>query len=168
MKIGEKIAIARKTKNLTQEQLADLLEVTRQAVSRWESDLAYPEMDKLVALSKILDINCDYLLKDDVTESGERIVQVEVIKKEVSLFQKLNWKFIFALLAVAIGVWLCALAVLYIVFNSTVLVDGFIPLILCVAICLAFGLISLVIGLVFCVKCIKIKEYFIKRQYKSK
>lgn len=72
MTIGEKLAKARKEKNFTQEQLAKLMDVTRQSVSRWESNLAYPEVDKIVELSKILDINCDYLLKDDVDESGQK------------------------------------------------------------------------------------------------
>lgn len=64
MSLGKKVAEARKSKNLTQEQLAELMAVTRQSVSRWESDLAYPEMDKVVLLSEILDVSCDYLLKD--------------------------------------------------------------------------------------------------------
>lgn len=48
MALGRKIAEARKEKNLTQEQLADLMSVTRQSISRWESDQSYPEMDKIV------------------------------------------------------------------------------------------------------------------------
>ena len=65
MKIGEKIAEARKKKNLTQEQLAELMAVTRQTVSRWESNLAYPEMEKVVKLASLLKVSCDYLLNDD-------------------------------------------------------------------------------------------------------
>ena len=72
MSIGSKIADARKKQNLTQEQLAELLGVTRQSVSRWESDTVYPEMDKIIKLAEILNVNCDYLLKDHVSESGEQ------------------------------------------------------------------------------------------------
>ena len=93
MKIGDKIAKARKTQNLTQEQLADLLNVSRQAVSRWESDLAYPETENLVRLSEILQINCDYLLKDGVNENGEKVVEVKIVK-EVPMRRLLNRKFI--------------------------------------------------------------------------
>ena len=50
MTLGEKIAKQRKENNYTQEQLADLLGVSRQSVSKWESDLAYPETDKLIRL----------------------------------------------------------------------------------------------------------------------
>jgi len=57
MSIGRKIADARKAKNLTQEQLADLMSVTRQSISRWESEQSYPEMDKIVFLAEILGVS---------------------------------------------------------------------------------------------------------------
>ncbi len=65
MALGRKIAEARKEKNLTQEQLADLMSVTRQSISRWESEQSYPEMDKIVYLAEILGVSCDYLLNDN-------------------------------------------------------------------------------------------------------
>lgn len=65
MSLGRKIAYARKEKNLTQEQLADLMSVTRQSISRWESDQSYPEMDKIIYLAEILEVSCDYLLNDN-------------------------------------------------------------------------------------------------------
>ena len=70
MSIGSKIADTRKKQNLTQEQLAELLGVTRQSVSRWESDTVYPETDKIIKLAEILNVNCDYLLKENVSENG--------------------------------------------------------------------------------------------------
>lgn len=72
MNIGNKIAEARKKKNLTQEQLADLLKVTRQSISRWESNQTYPDMDNIVFLAEILEVSCDYLLTDTtkVLEEG--------------------------------------------------------------------------------------------------
>ena len=66
MSIGSKLAQARKTANLTQEQLAEQLGVTRQAVSRWESDAAYPETDNIVRTAQLLNVSCDYLLRDDI------------------------------------------------------------------------------------------------------
>ncbi len=71
MTMGAKLAQARKQANLTQEQLAERLGVTRQAVSRWESDTAYPETDKIVRMAQILNVSCDWLLRDDVDESGK-------------------------------------------------------------------------------------------------
>lgn len=70
MSLGNKLAEARRAKNLTQEQLAEKLEVTRQAVSRWESGAAYPETDKIVRMAQILEVSCDYLLQDGVDEKG--------------------------------------------------------------------------------------------------
>ena len=68
MTTGEKIAKCRKEKNLTQGQLAEMLGVTRQAVSRWESDLAFPETDNLMKMSRLFGVSCDYLLNYNETE----------------------------------------------------------------------------------------------------
>ena len=50
MSLGEKIREQRKQAGLSQEQLADILGVSRQSISKWESDIAYPETDKLIEL----------------------------------------------------------------------------------------------------------------------
>jgi transcriptional regulator with XRE-family HTH domain len=64
MTTGQKITKLRKANDITQEELADKLGVSRQSVSKWESDLAYPETDKLIALATIFNCSVDYLLKD--------------------------------------------------------------------------------------------------------
>lgn len=64
MSTGEKIATLRKRKNLTQEQLAEMLGVSRQSVSRWEMDLAFPETEKLIRLSKLFSCSIDFLLSE--------------------------------------------------------------------------------------------------------
>ena len=53
MTLGEKLTKERKTLNYTQEQFADILGVSRQTISKWESDIAYPETDKLIEIGKI-------------------------------------------------------------------------------------------------------------------
>ena len=68
MTLGGKIARQRKELNYTQEQLADILGVSRQSISKWESDIAYPETDKLIELGKLFDCSMDYLLKEEITE----------------------------------------------------------------------------------------------------
>ncbi|MBE6638582.1 MAG: helix-turn-helix transcriptional regulator [Ruminococcaceae bacterium] len=68
MTLGEKIAKQRKELNYTQEQLADILNVSRQSISKWESDIAYPETDKLIELGKLFECSMDYLLKKEITE----------------------------------------------------------------------------------------------------
>ncbi|MDE7380362.1 MAG: helix-turn-helix domain-containing protein, partial [Clostridia bacterium] len=70
MTTGEKITSERKKLNLTQQQFADELGVTRQAVSRWESDLAFPETDTLIKMSKMFNCSIDYLLKYDSSQGG--------------------------------------------------------------------------------------------------
>ena len=75
MKTGAKIAKARKNVNLTQDQLAELLKVTRQTISKWESDLAFPETSKIAKLAKVLKVSCDYLLSDDKSISAEVSMQ---------------------------------------------------------------------------------------------
>ncbi len=64
MTIGEKIANLRTKKNLTQEQLADALCVSRQAVSRWEINQALPQIDKVMQICKLFNISTDELLLD--------------------------------------------------------------------------------------------------------
>ncbi|MBQ8546724.1 MAG: helix-turn-helix transcriptional regulator [Clostridia bacterium] len=64
MTLGEKLTKLRKEKNYTQEQLADILNVSRQSISKWESDIAYPETDKLIKLGELYECSMDYLLKD--------------------------------------------------------------------------------------------------------
>lgn len=74
MTTADKIAQKRKENNLTQDGLASLLDVSRQAVSRWESGLAYPETEKLIKMSRIFNCTVDWLLKDDSEEiTAERI-----------------------------------------------------------------------------------------------
>ncbi len=72
MEIGSKIAKVRKEMNLTQEQLAERMQVTRQTVSRWESQTVYPEMEKIVSLAEILGVSCDYLLNDAIEEASAK------------------------------------------------------------------------------------------------
>ncbi len=81
MTTGNKINLARKKQNLTQEQLAELMGVTRQSVSRWESDIAYPEMEKIVLLAKTLDVSCDYLLRDDILNEQPVINNISTSKR---------------------------------------------------------------------------------------
>lgn len=68
MTTGEKITKLRKDNNLTQEQLAQILGVSRQAISKWEADGAFPETDKLIKMSEIFNCSVDYLLKYHVAE----------------------------------------------------------------------------------------------------
>ncbi len=71
MDISEKIYKLRKQSGLSQEQLAEQLNVSRQAVSKWESGTSLPESEKLVAISNFFNVSLDYLLKDSDIAPGE-------------------------------------------------------------------------------------------------
>lgn len=68
MTIGEKLVKLRKEQNLTQEQFAEVLKVSRQSVSKWELNTAYPDTEKLIRISKIFNCSLDYLLKDEIEQ----------------------------------------------------------------------------------------------------
>ena len=67
MTLGDKLTKLRKENNYTQEQLAEILGVSRQAISKWESDISYPETEKLLKLGELYGCSMDYLLKDGET-----------------------------------------------------------------------------------------------------
>ena len=88
MTFGEKLSRLRKENNYTQEQLADILCVSRQSVSKWESDIAYPETAKLIEIGRLFDCSMDYLLKEEIIErTGAQASgfagKVEVIGRKV-------------------------------------------------------------------------------------
>lgn len=65
MSLAKKITSLRKERGWSQEELAERLEVSRQAVSKWESGFSAPELEKVVQLSQLFGVTTDYLLKDD-------------------------------------------------------------------------------------------------------
>lgn len=84
MTLGDKLSKLRKEKNYTQEQFADILSVSRQSVSKWESDNAYPETDKLIRISELFGCSLDYLLKEtnETESSDEPNVSIRKILRE--------------------------------------------------------------------------------------
>ncbi|MBE5762536.1 MAG: helix-turn-helix transcriptional regulator [Clostridiales bacterium] len=82
MTVGEKIVKLRKEQNLTQEQFADMLKVSRQSVSKWELDSTYPDTEKLIRISKIFNCSLDYLLKDEVEQMDINIAAANEEAKE--------------------------------------------------------------------------------------
>ena len=75
MTIGERIAKCRKEKNLSQEYIADLLEVTRQAVSKWENDQTEPDTGNLIKLAQVFGVSVEYLANGE--EESPKVVYVE-------------------------------------------------------------------------------------------
>lgn len=87
MTTGEKLQALRKKKGYTQEDLAELLGVSRQSVSKWESDSAFPETEKLIELSKIYKCSIDYLLKSE-QEGDESIAPAEKKLSQKEIWDK--------------------------------------------------------------------------------
>lgn len=71
MKLSNNLKNIRKENNLSQEQLAEKLGVSRQAVSKWESGQSYPEMDKVLLICKLFNYNIDELMNENVKEVNE-------------------------------------------------------------------------------------------------
>ena len=76
MTTGEKLALLRKKKGMTQEELSEALQVSRQSVSRWEMDAAFPETDKLIKLSRLFDCSIDFLLNESIQEIEKSIAKM--------------------------------------------------------------------------------------------
>ncbi len=98
MTLGEKLAKARKEKNITQEQLADNLGVSRQAISKWESGVTYPETDKLIRMSELFDCSLDYLLKENIKNKADKTETANmqgaaVVPVVFSLSKMLNYEY---------------------------------------------------------------------------
>ena len=70
MSIGNNISYLRKQKKFTQEQFAEMMNVTRQTISRWESDEVTPELGKLTEICSVFSCNLDELVRQDMTAKG--------------------------------------------------------------------------------------------------
>ncbi len=64
MNFSEKFQLIRKNKGMTQEELAEKLDISRQAVAKWESGQAYPDISNLIQISNLFNVTVDYLVRD--------------------------------------------------------------------------------------------------------
>ena len=86
MNLSENLKKIRKDNNLSQEDLAEKLGVSRQSVSKWESGRAYPEMDKVLELCKLFNLNIDDLLNQDIKEIEKTKQSTSTINKYIDSF----------------------------------------------------------------------------------
>ena len=83
MTIGQRIAERRKLLGISQENLGERMGVSRQAISKWEADAAIPEIDKLIALSKLFDVSVGWLLgTEDTAKPGAALSEEQLIMME--------------------------------------------------------------------------------------
>lgn len=84
MTIADRIQSLRKSKGMSQEELADKVGVSRQSVSKWESEQASPDLDKIVIMSDIFEVTTDYLLKGiEPVNSDDHKTMADVIDQKV-------------------------------------------------------------------------------------
>ncbi len=65
MSLGEKIYLLRKRSGMSQDELAETMDVSRQSISKWEAGKSTPSIESLVAMSEIFGVSVDYLVKDE-------------------------------------------------------------------------------------------------------
>lgn len=117
MYISENLQYLRKSKGITQEELADKLGISRQSVSKWENGETYPETDKLLLLCDIFNVSLDELLKEDLSNN----LAININKNDFTEVEKHYNSFSFAmafgvsfiLLGLAICVALASVSELY-------------------------------------------------------
>jgi len=138
MKIGENIYNLRKAKNITQEELAHLLDVSRQSVSLWETDQTVPSIENLLAMCKIFEVTMDELCNNPLEQKPEETQQPErkdFIAHGVTVLDKDNFrlfqKFFYRKIVVGFiaGIILSIIFAIYVIIQKET-VYIFIPIIL--------------------------------------
>ena len=113
MIFADKLIQLRKKSGWSQEELAEQMQVTRQAVSKWESAQSVPDLEKMVRLSNLFGVSTDYLLKDDITEVDPAAPQEDsvstrcVTMEEASAFLEVKQA---TVRPIALAVLLCILS----------------------------------------------------------
>lgn len=143
MSLGEKLLKLRKKKGLSQEEVADILHVTRQTVSKWETDQSMPDFDKVVPICNLYEISTEELFHNEVSTSRE---VEEVSMENTATYQNYNHK---KALFTTVAVMLYILSVVVIIFFSTVLRS---PI---VGVCVFFIVIAVATGLLIYIEMTK-------------
>lgn len=112
MILADKIIRLRKKNGWSQEELADKLQVSRQAVSKWEGAQTIPDIERILAMSRLFGVTVDYLLKDEqetemFTKEEESIRQVSL--EEAGRYLALRRQ---AAKQIALGTYLCILGII--------------------------------------------------------
>lgn len=153
MTFGEKLQALRKKQGLSQEQLAEALDVSRQAISKWELNTAMPDAGNIVKLSDLLGVTTDYLMKDtadaqdEIAKLEEQILQMKKELQELSADKKkgVSGKLVSAITVTLVGV--AGIVLLFAVYLSSGTYyaampfgnfDGFIAFLICENIVLLF------------------------------
>lgn len=110
MEIGSKLKNARNEKGITQEQAAELLDVSRQTISNWENNKSYPDIISVIKMSDIYSVSLDHLLKEE--KSMNRTYQEFLEESTNTVRAKRNLEKII-LLSTYFIVWVVAMIVFW-------------------------------------------------------
>jgi len=127
MNIADRIQNLRKIKGISQEELADKIGVSRQTVSKWESEQNIPDINKVVIMSDFFEVTSDYLLKGIEASPQESEKKLEL---NANIFVMIATAFNFIGLLVAIGLWYESQEPLALVAGSILMIVG----------CVTFGI----------------------------
>ena len=164
MRLHEKITLYRKKNGLSQEELAEKIGVSRQAVSKWETGDALPEITKLKALAETFNVTVDFLLDEETTEFSQQIqpqsISVldkyadkiddcvdNISSKSGTFFKKYGW--ISGILLIILGLYrtiTCVLSILPIFQLNFSAFDTMIP-----GVAIVFTIFQILIGIAFIV-----------------
>ena len=132
MKLQDKIIKHRKANGWSQEDFAEKLDVSRQAISRWENGTALPDAQNILQISKLFNVTTDYLLNDDY-ESDSDIPAVQTATKEKeNLFSKKKRLHLIAAICFTIAVFCLLMGVVNSTNESQMMISCF-TLTLCAA-----------------------------------
>lgn len=112
MTLGEKLQLLRKSRGLSQEQLAEVLEVSRQAVSKWECGDSAPDLDKLRAICTYFGVTTDYLIWENPedapqgSDSTQKTTDHAVRREGIRTFVRENRHWLGYIIAIVGGVML--------------------------------------------------------------
>ena len=122
MDLGKKIIEMRKNSKLSQEQLAEKLDVTRQTISNWENGKFYPDIDALVKISKFFNISLDDLLKYDDKVLEYLKDSTDVVKSNKKLLYAILLNILVIILFIIVGITANEnVAIIIIVFTVSVI-----------------------------------------------
>ena len=115
MNIGTKIKNARTSANLTQEQVAEALDVSRQTVSNWENEKTYPDIVSVIKMSDLYNISLDHLLKEEKPMSD----YLNYLEESTNTVRSKNKLSMIILLATYLGIWAVSLITFWFFISGT-------------------------------------------------
>jgi transcriptional regulator with XRE-family HTH domain len=149
LKLGDKILELRVAAKMSQDDLADILDVARQTISNWENNRALPDAGKIVALCQVFDVHSDYLLslgeeETAATDALEKKRQQNAKKTNIAIIVALV---VLALIIVALVIVLTSSEIDFDLISSTVELTLSSGLIVAIVLC-ALALLSLIVLLI--------------------